>query len=289
MHDHQVPGQRRAERDGNRSLRGGKDGDRLGHHRRPGAGQHQRENRFPLARLNRDKETRSFRAERGLEQIAPGTARRGHDQRDVPQFLRPQRAGRDGRARREHGDKLLPAERDGHQAVGGTAGVGDSYLRGARPHLLGQFLGIAWRGDAHRDRRVGLPVGAEQRGQRIGGQGGQRGQVEASSAQLVDLGGDLAGRVDLAQHRPGRADKRLPGSRQRHHPAKPVEQRAAQFGLQFGDCLGQGRLGNVHRLRAAGEPAMLDHGEEQAQPPNVQRRHSVAGLCRHVRFHPWCS
>ena len=289
MHDRQVAHQRRVEGDGDGPLRGGKHGDGLGHHRRTGAGQYEREDRLPLACLDRDQGTQPFPAESGLEQPAPGTARRGHDQRDARQAPRPQRAGRGGRSRREHGDQLLPAERDGHQAVGGAAGVRDAHLRGAGPHLLGQFVGIARRGDVHRDRRVGLPVGAEQRGQRVGGQGGQRGQVKAPSAQLVDLGGDLAGRVDLAQHRPGRADKRRPGVRQRHRPAEPVEQRAAELGLQLGDRLGQGWLGNVHRVRGAGEPVVLDHGEEQAQPADVERRHPVPRRCRHVRIQLSCS
>ena len=289
VHDRQVAHQRRVEGDGAGPLCGGQHGDRLGHHRRPGTGQHQREDRLPLACLDRDKGTQPFPAEGGLEQPAPGAARRGHDQRDVRQAPRPQRAGRGGRARREYRNQLLPAERDGHQAVGGTAGVRDAHLRGAGPHLLGQFVGIARRGDVHRDRRVGLPVGAEQRGQRVGRQGGQRGQVKTPSAQLVDLGGDLAGRVDLAQHRPGRADQRRPGVRQLHSPAQPVEQRAAELGLQLGDRLGQGGLGNVHRLRGAGEPGVLDHGEEQAQPPDVERRHPVTGRCRHVRTRPSCS
>jgi hypothetical protein len=289
VHDHQVPHQRWVEGDGAGSLRGGQHGDRLGHHRRPGAGQDEREDRLPLARLDRDDGAQPFPAEGGLEQAAAGAARRGHDQRDVRQAPRPQRAGRTGRTRREHGNQLLPAERDGHQAVGGTAGVRDAHLRGAGPHLLGQFVGIARRGDVHRDRRVGLPVGAEQRGQRVGGQGGQRGQVKAPSAQLVDLGGDLAGRVDFAQHRPGRADKGRPGVRQLHRPAKPVEQRAAELGLQLGDRLGQGGLGNVHRVRGASEPVVLDHGEKQAQPPDVERRHPVPRRCRHVRIQLSCS
>ena len=289
MHDHQVPHQRWVEGDGAGSLRGGQHGDRLGHHRRPGAGEDEREDRLPLARLDRDKGTQPFPAEGGLEQPAPGTARRGHDQRDVRQAPRSQRAGWGGRARRKDGDQLLPAERDGDQAVGGTAGVRDAHLRGAGPHLLGQVVGIARRGDVHRDRRVGLPVGAEQRGQRVGGQGGQRGQVKAPPAQLVDLGGDLAGRVDLAQHRPGRADQRRPGVRQLHRPAKPVEQRAAELGLQLGDRLGQGGLRNVHRVRGASEPGMLNHGEKQAQPADVEGRHPVPGRGRHVRIHPSCS
>lgn len=289
MHDHQVPHQRRVERDGDGPLRGGQHGDRLGHHRRPGAGEDEREDRLTLARLDRDKGTQPFPAEGGLEQAAPGAARRGHDQRDVRQAPRPQRAGRGGRARREHGDQLLPAERDGDQAVGGTAGVRDAHLRGAGPHLLGQVVGIARRCDVHRDRRVGLPVGAEQRGQRVGGQGGQRGQVKAPPAQLVDLGGDLAGRVDLAQHRPGRTDKRRTGVGQLHRPAQPVEQRAAELGLKLGDRLGQGGLRNVHRLRGASEPGVLNHGEKQAQPPDVERRHPVPRRGRHVRIQLSCS
>ncbi len=289
MHDRQVAHQRRVQGDGDGPLRGGQYGDRLGHHRRPRAGQDEREDRLPLARLDRDKGTQPFPAEGGLEQAAPGTARRGHDQRDVRQAPRAQGAGRGGGARREDGDELLPAERDGDQAVGGTAGVRDAHLRGAGPHLLGQVVGIARRGDVHRDRRVGLTVGAEQRGQRVGGQGGQRGQVKASPAQLVDLGGDLAGRVDLAQHRPGRADQGRSGVRQLHRPAEPVEQRAAELGLQLGDCLGQGGLGNVHRVRGASEPGVLDHGEKQAQPPDVERRHPVTGRGRHVRIQLLCS
>jgi hypothetical protein len=141
----------------------------------------------------------------------------------------------------------------------------------------------------HRDRRVSLPVGAEQRGQRVGGQGGQRGQVKAPPAQLVDLGSNLAGRVDLAQYRPGRADKHRPGLRQRHRPAKPVEQRAAELALKLGDRLGQGGLRNMHRRRGAREPVVLDHGEKQAQPPDVERRHPVPRRRRHVRIQPSCS
>jgi hypothetical protein len=65
----------------------------------------------------------------------------------VREGLRRQRAGQGGRARREHGDQLLPAERNGLKAVGGPASVRDAHLRGAGPYLLGQLAGLtgeAW-------------------------------------------------------------------------------------------------------------------------------------------------
>jgi len=70
VHDCQVAHQRRVEGDGDGPLSGGKHGDRLGHHRRAGAGEDEREDRLPLARLDRDKGTQPFPAERGLEQPA---------------------------------------------------------------------------------------------------------------------------------------------------------------------------------------------------------------------------
>ena len=47
--------------------------------------------------------------------------------------------------------------------------------------------------------------------------------------------------------------------------------------------------GNVHRVRGPGEPVVLDHGEEQAQPADVERRHPVPRRCHHVRIQLSCS
>jgi len=65
---------------------------------------------------------------------------------------------------REHRDQLLAANRRGHQAAGGAAGVGDADFGGAGPHLLGQLVRVGGGDDADRDRRVRPAVGAERAG-----------------------------------------------------------------------------------------------------------------------------
>jgi len=87
--DHQVTRERRFERDWNGPLRGGQRGQCLGHDRRPGSGQDERQDGLALAGLDGDHRPDACPAESRIQQATSGTARWRDDQRDIGQVRRP--------------------------------------------------------------------------------------------------------------------------------------------------------------------------------------------------------
>ncbi len=61
------------------------------------------------------------------------------------------------------------------------------------------------------------------------------------------------------------------GRRERHAPARPVEQRHAQCLLELGNGLRDGRLGHVQALGGAAEMQLFGHGHELAPGTQVDQ------------------
>ena len=63
----------------------------------------------------------------------------------------------------------------------------------------------------------------------------------------------------------------LAGGRQLDPPARPIEEREAELGLEGLDLPAQRRLRDVRRARGAPEMALLGDGDEVAQVPELHR------------------
>ena len=121
-------------------------------------------------------------------------------------------------------------------------------------------------GERDVDARVRDPERAHQRRDRVDGERGERDQVEPPGGEpghRLDRG---ATGLDVAQHLAGRFDQRLTGGGE-HDPAPdPVEEGGAELGLELPDRLRDRRLRDELGLGRPGHAAVVDDGEEQAEP-----------------------
>jgi hypothetical protein len=103
--------------------------------------------------------------------------------------------------------------------------------------------------------------------------GGRAGEADPQHARgplphLVDVG--LEG-LDLVDDPPPAVQEHLAGGGEVHPPGGPVQQPHAELLLELADLLGQRRLGHVQALGGAAEVALLGHGDEVVELPDLHR------------------
>ena len=89
--------------------------------------------------------------------------------------------------------------------------LGDAHLGGAGAHGVGQLLEVERRAHPHRHARVLATEAADQLRHRVGGEGGEAGEVEVSGHEPGDGGDGRGGVLDVAEGLPSRAQQRLAG------------------------------------------------------------------------------
>ena len=178
---------------------------------------------------------------------------------------------RRGAPGRQHREQILALERMAREVAGADRLGGDPELAFAARDQIDDGGGVARIGEGDVDARMGDPERTHQRRHRVDRQGGECGEVEAPGRQPghgLDRG---AAGLDVAQHLAGRFDQGLAGRGQHDPTADAVEQRGAELGLELTDRLRDRGLGDVLGLGGAGHPPVVDHGQEQAELPEIHR------------------
>ena len=149
---------------------------------------------------------------------------------------------------------------------------GDPELARAARDQVDDRGGVGGVGERDVDAGVREPERAHQRRDGIDGERGERDEVETPGGEpghRLDRG---ATGLDVAQHLARRLDQRLAG-RGEHHPAPdPVEQRRPELGLELADGLRHRGLRHVLGFGRPGHAALVDHGEEEAEPSEIHRQ-----------------
>ena len=83
--------------------------------------------------------------------------------------------------------------------------LGDAHLGGAGAHRVGQLLEVERRAHPHRHAGVLAAEAADQLRHRVGGQGGEAGEIEVAGHQPGDGRDGRGGVLDVAERLPSRA------------------------------------------------------------------------------------
>ena len=113
---------------------------------------------------------------------------------------------------------------------------------------------------------------ADQLRHRVGGEGGEAGEIEVSGHQPGDRRNGGGGVLDVAEGLPSRTQQGLAGHGEAGAGPRSDEQRGAELLLQLADRERHGGLGHVLGLGGGREAALLRHRHEQPQPPKIHRK-----------------
>ena len=164
---------------------------------------------------------------------------------------------------------------------GGACGA-EAAERHREVDVAAEELGERLRRAALGDRHVGVGQSAAQVGDRERDEPGQRRRV-GGEPDAVLLAPDQVGDLLLGERQPvergaGVLDEQRPGRRQLGTPARADDERRADLGLQRGQVLGDGGLGEVERGGRAGQRAVVGDRAQRAQAPQVVHKWSLSSV-----------
>ena len=246
-------------------------GHRLGEQRGAGAREHQREDGLALRGDHGDLRLDACGGEGVVEQLAGRGAAGGRDDGVPGEVGDGERAARGRGSGREHDEHLLGPERDGHETLVGGVRDGHADLgvaRGNERRQLRRAFGVA---ELHGHAGVRGAERPDERRHRVDRERRQRAQVEVAGFEARDRGDGGARGVDVAERLPRRPDQCFAGGGEHRAPPDAVEQPRAQLLLELPDRLRHRGLGDELGLGCSGEPALVDHGEEQPEAPQIHR------------------